>query len=54
VLPICDHPERLGARIFIALRVDCDCCTFWRGVVLGFCLCAVIAIAVAIFRNLYG
>lgn len=31
-LPLCDTPDRLAARIYIALRVDCECCTFYRGV----------------------
>ena len=32
---VCDDPDRIGARIFRALRSDCPCCTFWRGVALG-------------------
>jgi len=32
---VCDHPDRIGARIFRVLRSDCSCCTFWRGFALG-------------------
>jgi len=36
VIPfVCDDPDRIGARIFRALRSDCPCCTFWRGYALG-------------------
>lgn len=29
----CDHPRRIGARIYAAMRTDCPCCLFWREVV---------------------
>jgi hypothetical protein len=32
---ICDTPERIPARIFIALKSGCQCCTFWRAWLLG-------------------
>ena len=32
-LPLCDTPDRLAARLYLALRVECACCTFYRGVV---------------------
>lgn len=35
---LCDRPDQLGARIYRALQVDCGCCTFWRGVLLGVCV----------------
>ena len=40
---VCDTPDRLPARIFIAMRVDCNCCTFWRGVLLGIAVGFIIA-----------
>jgi hypothetical protein len=43
MLPLCDREDRLAARIYSALRVDCDCCTFWRGVVLGLVVGAIAA-----------
>ncbi len=39
---ICDTPDRLAARIYLWLRVDCQCCTFWRAWVAGgFCGAAI-------------
>lgn len=35
MLPLCDTPDRLVARLYTALRVDCGCCTWVRGVTLG-------------------
>lgn len=35
ILWMCDKPTRIPARIFMALRVECECCTFWRGWLLG-------------------
>ena len=32
---VCDTPDRVPARIYRALAVECQCCTFWRGVLLG-------------------
>jgi hypothetical protein len=32
---VCDRRDRVAARVYLALRTDCGCCTFWRGVVLG-------------------
>jgi hypothetical protein len=46
-LPLCDTPDRLGARMYLALRVRCHCCTFFRGVALGMLFGAAIASAVA-------
>ena len=40
---LCDRRERLAARLYVALRVDCSCCTFYRGVVLGIALGITIA-----------
>lgn len=37
----CDRPERIGARIFVALRTDCPCCLFWRGAIVGAALTCV-------------
>lgn len=35
-LRLCDRPDRFAARLYLALRYEpCDCCTFWRGVLLG-------------------
>lgn len=28
---ICDKPERLAARLYDALWVECGCCLFYRG-----------------------
>lgn len=35
MIPLCDDPRRLGARLYVALRVGCGCCTFFRGCALG-------------------
>ncbi len=35
VLRLCDRPDRWGARLYVAVRSDCGCCTFYRGVALG-------------------
>ena len=43
---ICDKRERIAARIFLALQSGCECCTFWRGVMLGFALATVTAYTV--------
>jgi hypothetical protein len=43
---LCDHPDRIAARIYAGLRSDCPCCTFWRGVALGFFVGAFVAIMV--------
>jgi hypothetical protein len=43
---LCDHPDRIAARIFVALRSDCNCCTFWRAIVLGLCIGAFVTILV--------
>jgi len=46
VIPfVCDDPDRIGARIFRALRSDCPCCTFWRGFALGGGVIAALACA---------
>jgi hypothetical protein len=45
---ICDTPDRIPARIFLALRNDCACCTFWRGVALGLALSLCIFVPIAI------
>lgn len=37
-LPICDRPDRIGARVFLrvsGMAAECPCCSFWRGVVAG-------------------
>jgi hypothetical protein len=39
VLPLCDRPDRLMARAFLAMAgkaKECPCCSFWRGALLGF------------------
>lgn len=36
---VCDTPDRLAARAFLALAgraSGCPCCSFYRGLVLGF------------------
>lgn len=41
-LRLCDKPDRLGARLYIAVRSECGCCTFYRGVAIGVlvgCVC---------------
>jgi len=46
---ICDTPDRIPARIFLALRSDyCACCTFWRGVALGLALALCVFVPIAI------
>ncbi|MCC6380456.1 MAG: hypothetical protein IT519_16695 [Burkholderiales bacterium] len=35
---ICDSPDRLAARLYVWLRVDCPCCTFFRAFALGLIL----------------
>ncbi len=34
-LRLCDKPDRWGARFYVAVRSDCGCCTFYRGVAIG-------------------
>jgi hypothetical protein len=50
---ICDTPERIPARIFIALGSEgsraCPCCSFWRGVVFGVALGVAGALAAGFF-----
>lgn len=43
---ICDTPDRFAARVYLALRTDCPCCTFVRGVALGLVIGAAAAAAV--------
>jgi len=31
---ICDTPDRLVVRAYLALWVECGCCTFYRGAIL--------------------
>ena len=50
-LPLCDTPDRLGARLYLALRVRCHCCTFYRGVLLGMIVGALAAGLVAAFTR---
>lgn len=48
-LRLCDRPDRWGARLYVAVRSDCGCCTFYRGVALGLILgmiCGGFAVAV--------
>jgi len=41
----CDHPDRYAARLFVALKSDCPCCTFYRGIAVGITLGAAIVAA---------
>lgn len=34
-LRLCDKPDRWGARLYVAVRSECGCCTFYRGVAIG-------------------
>jgi len=55
---ICDTPDRIPARVFLALAgfgwdaTQCPCCSFWRGVVALAALECVLAGAVVLWR--YG
>ena len=47
-LRLCDRPDRWGARMYVAVRSDCGCCTFYRGVALGIIfgiICGAFAVA---------
>jgi hypothetical protein len=45
---ICDRPERIAARVYVALRSDCPCCTAYRFFALGVVLGAAIATVAAL------
>jgi hypothetical protein len=48
---VCDRPERIPARVFLALAgagwdaTQCPCCNFWRGVVVGVAGAGIVAMA---------
>lgn len=45
----CGHPDRLAARIFRVVGPEhCPCCAFWRGVVVGALLGAVVVALVCL------
>jgi hypothetical protein len=46
MLPLCDREDRLAARFYEALRVDCACCTFYRGIVCGALVGALLALGI--------
>lgn len=50
---LCDDPDRFAARVYLALRTDCPCCTFVRGVALGFLLGTAVALAAAFLLPLF-
>jgi hypothetical protein len=45
----CDNPERIGARLYawtLASASGCPCCAFWRGVVIGAAIGALVTFLV--------
>jgi hypothetical protein len=46
---LCDRPDRPGARVFLVVcgsARDCPCCSFYRGVLAGAIVVAILAGAI--------